>query len=861
MDPAALKFLLDEINRRFDEADARVNRLFDKLQQPAHLLGSLPSASFDLPATPLSVDHFSDASASVPATPAAAVEAVVIVDNWGGCFDDREQYCTAPSVVADNWGGFFGGEDLDLPGSTSFPCNSESGAVPTKALVTSTDPDAPLGSGADSIPTHVGEGALEPGHGDVAVGGLVELGAVPVPVEATTRRRTPTLSFAGNYSQHALTIWRPSFMQQIRFDAHTPLREAWEIDAHMQSAVRGPGAFNVYGRAGEHPAPWTDPPGPLDRAPAVGTFQIELQQQAQVRSDQSASRTSGRGEALESRADQDVCEDRPHDAQTSAVEEAMAAGAGDPGQLDQLLLLDPYAEDDITNYCVEFHNAVVITIYSSIIIKPETGSSSSSSFACSTKCPSQALHNIGKPSLVAVVTIAGTPSSTLIDAQVVLGEMQPREHSTLMTATIELRFILWYFFILYLVALQQSPPWPQPVKSLVVVEYILPKPPWLAFDLGNLFRIHYTCSTRSASLQYTLQLSPDVGNIQNQCLDLCLVNLITGSALNVMVQQLLVSVGSPSNALVLKIPIQGVVDALHRKTLQGTGLNEEQMRQASVADNGHRQLNKIIVDLDQDNITAKNYAIAFYTEKHIQIPCLGGEHEVTFFHEYRDSVERVFVDHPSYHRPGNLYGAKVVLLGFQHYPVMLGTTVIIPTALVPQMGGKYEDKVVVIQTLMFVVGMNTLRQSFLGTRLPAVTGGSYAFVMYTISIILGGRSANEPSSHIKFLGIMRGTHGALIVASALQIIVAFSGLWCNVARYLSSLSATPLVALVVFGLYELEIPRAGKIKALSVDAVIVFGSQRIPQVIHSVMWIMFILFRVIGCLQFSWDPGGSNWWK
>src|SRR5688572_9826020 len=66
MDPAALKFLLDEINRRFDEADARINRLFDKLQQPAHLLGSLPSASFDLPATPLSVDHFSDISASVP---------------------------------------------------------------------------------------------------------------------------------------------------------------------------------------------------------------------------------------------------------------------------------------------------------------------------------------------------------------------------------------------------------------------------------------------------------------------------------------------------------------------------------------------------------------------------------------------------------------------------------------------------------------------------------------------------------------------------------------------------------------------------------------------------------------------------
>lgn len=31
--------------------------------------------------------------------------------------------------------------------------------------------------------------------------------------------------------------------------------------------------------------------------------------------------------------------------------------------------------------------------------------------------------------------------------------------------------------------------------------------------------------------------------------------------------------------------------------------------------------------------------------------------------------------------------AEAILLGFQHYLVMLGTTVIIPTALVPLMGG------------------------------------------------------------------------------------------------------------------------------------------------------------------------------
>ena len=31
--------------------------------------------------------------------------------------------------------------------------------------------------------------------------------------------------------------------------------------------------------------------------------------------------------------------------------------------------------------------------------------------------------------------------------------------------------------------------------------------------------------------------------------------------------------------------------------------------------------------------------------------------------------------------------AEAILLGFQHYLVMLGTTVLIPSALVPQMGG------------------------------------------------------------------------------------------------------------------------------------------------------------------------------
>lgn len=44
-----------------------------------------------------------------------------------------------------------------------------------------------------------------------------------------------------------------------------------------------------------------------------------------------------------------------------------------------------------------------------------------------------------------------------------------------------------------------------------------------------------------------------------------------------------------------------------------------------------------------------------------------------------------------------------------------------------------------IQTLLFVAGINTLFQTLFGTRLPAVIGGSYTYVPTTISIILAGR--------------------------------------------------------------------------------------------------------------------------
>ncbi|KAK6157311.1 hypothetical protein DH2020_011559 [Rehmannia glutinosa] len=78
---------------------------------------------------------------------------------------------------------------------------------------------------------------------------------------------------------------------------------------------------------------------------------------------------------------------------------------------------------------------------------------------------------------------------------------------------------------------------------------------------------------------------------------------------------------------------------------------------------------------------------------------------------------------------------QTILLGFQNYIVMLGTSVMIPTMLVPLMGGSDADKARVVQTLLFVAGINTLLQTLFGTRLPAVVGGSFAYVIPIAYII------------------------------------------------------------------------------------------------------------------------------
>ncbi|AED93439.1 Xanthine/uracil/vitamin C permease [Arabidopsis thaliana] len=153
---------------------------------------------------------------------------------------------------------------------------------------------------------------------------------------------------------------------------------------------------------------------------------------------------------------------------------------------------------------------------------------------------------------------------------------------------------------------------------------------------------------------------------------------------------------------------------------------------------------------------------------------------------------------------------EAVVLGFQHYLLSLGITVLIPSLLVPLMGGGDAEKVKVIQTLLFVSGLTTLFQSFFGTRLPVIASASYAYIIPITSIIYSTRFTYYTDPFERFVRTMRSIQGALIITGCFQVLVCFLGVWRNIVRFLSPLSIAPLVTFTGLGLYHIGFPLVKK---------------------------------------------------
>ncbi|CAE6118156.1 unnamed protein product [Arabidopsis arenosa] len=112
----------------------------------------------------------------------------------------------------------------------------------------------------------------------------------------------------------------------------------------------------------------------------------------------------------------------------------------------------------------------------------------------------------------------------------------------------------------------------------------------------------------------------------------------------------------------------------------------------ALAGRGHRVM---VVSPRYLNGTAadNNYARAKDLGIRITVNCFGGSQEVSFYHEYRDGVDWVFVDHKSYHRPGNPYGDSKGAFGDNQFRFTLLCHAACEAPLVLPLGGfTYGEK-------------------------------------------------------------------------------------------------------------------------------------------------------------------------
>ncbi|KAL6536860.1 N-terminal acetyltransferase [Orobanche hederae] len=207
---------------------------------------------------------------------------------------------------------------------------------------------------------------------------------------------------------------------------------------------------------------------------------------------------------------------------------------------------------------------------------------------------------------------------------------------------------------------------------------------------------------------------------------------------------------------------------------------------------------------------------------------------------------------------------ETILLAFQNYILVLGTSVMIPTLLVPMMGGTDGDKERVVQMLLFITGINTLLQALFGTRLPAVVGGSFAYVVPIAYIIQDSSLQQIKEPHLRFIHTMRAVQGALIVAASIQIILGYSQVWGLFSRFFSPLGMAPVVGLVGLGLFQRGFPALGNCVEIGLPMLfLVIGMsqylkhvkpmrdfpifERFPVIISvAIMWIFSLILTASG---------------
>ncbi|XP_020214825.1 nucleobase-ascorbate transporter 12 [Cajanus cajan] len=189
--------------------------------------------------------------------------------------------------------------------------------------------------------------------------------------------------------------------------------------------------------------------------------------------------------------------------------------------------------------------------------------------------------------------------------------------------------------------------------------------------------------------------------------------------------------------------------------------------------------------------------------------------------------------------------------GIQQYLSILGSLVLIPLVIVPAMGGTHEDTSMVVSTVLFVSGVTTLLHIAFGSRLPLIQGPSFVYLAPALAII------NSPEFQAlngnKFKHIMKELQGAIIIGSAFQALLGYTGLMSLLVRLINPVVVSPTIAAVGLSFYSYGFPLVGtciEIGAVQILVVIVFSLylRKISVLGHRI----FLIYAVPLGLAITW---------
>ena len=193
---------------------------------------------------------------------------------------------------------------------------------------------------------------------------------------------------------------------------------------------------------------------------------------------------------------------------------------------------------------------------------------------------------------------------------------------------------------------------------------------------------------------------------------------------------------------------------------------------------------------------------------------------------------------------------ETVLLGFQHYLTMFGSTVAIPLILSESLGMADDPAAtgLLIGTMFFVSGITTLLQTTWGNRLPLVQGGTFSFLAPAIAVC-GMAALGEAGWEVR----LRHVQGAVIAGSLFEIVIGYSGLVGKLLRFVGPVTIAPTIALIGLALFKIGAPVAGThwgIGGLTIALIILF-SQYLRRA-HRTLELFPILLGILLAWGAAW---------